>query len=1432
MEDTLVFYLNKQRIAIQNPRTDVNLATWIRQEAHLTGLKIACAEGGCGACTVMLSYHDPMHNSKIVHKAVAACLIPLCSVDGMVVTTIEGLGSQRAGLHVLQETFVKNHATQCGMCTPGMIIELYAACLNNQFGPCLKALSEIEECFDGNLCRCTGYTSIRDSVREIVLGSSQNLPETDEVTPDLCKRSLLAKITPPDVPAELEARHRLQLCFATPTGRWIRPTSLAEVLALRAAHPGAPLVAGNSEVGLLVNHGQQPAVQIAVTHVGELHGIEVDAARGQVTIRPGTTIAELQEFALGQLRASHQDKAALKYTRAQTMFNMTKYFASHNVRNVATVGGNVCNGSPVSDMLPMLMSFDTLAECTSKVGEEVVRRTVPLREWMKGYRKTALAPTEVLTALRFDFPGPQSHLPAAEGAPIEFCWAQKQTRRREDDIALVSGAMRLRMQRQGAGWVVREARLCFGSMSFMTLSAPRTEECLVGRDLADPATLEAVLASLRDEIRLASDAPGGMIRYRRVMALTFFYKFYCALAQRLGIRVPLFGGRAELRPEEELYLSEPERPQPSQTHFDIRTDTATVGQPLPILSGTVQATGEAKYVSDVAMPYDGTYGVLFSTKAHAKVLRIDATAALAVPGVVTLATREDVRGANCIGTAVHDEECFVPVGGLTPHVGAPLGVLVARTEEIARRAVKLVDYEEVPGAVYTIDEGIAAGKFIEQPFVQQRGDVEKGMAESAHLVEGVVYEGGQIHFAFEPNITIASPGEGDAMEILTATQNVSLSQRLVAHVCGCRISDVVVRTRRLGGAFGSKETRAAWLACACAVAARKVGSPVRLTVSREEDMLTVGHRSPFKIHYKIGFMADGRLHAAEFKVFQNVGCSMDCSFGILKRAVNHCDGVYYVPHIRATGRMVFANRPTNTAFRGFGGPEAMLAMECAMYAVAERAGIDQAQLRLMNAYRPGQLTHYHQLLETAPFVPMFERLIRDTHYADRKAAIERFNAEHAFIKRGIGMVGLKYGCSFESFFMNQGQSLVHLQQDGTVQVCHGGTEMGQGLHLKIAQIAAEAFGVPLDRVAVVQETCTLQCANTQPTAASSGTDLNGMAVLQACEAIKARLEPIMKEAPGKTLADYAKMAYMRRIDLSAHGSARPPQPAAPARPSPPQPAPARPSPPQPAPARPSPPQPAPARPSPPQPAPARPSPPQPSPPQPAPAQPAPARPPFYYATPELGEAGVSPSGEPTQRLFSYFAFGASMTEVEVDTLTGDYRVLQADLIEDVGRSINPAIDLGQIEGAYLQGLGLYTMEEPVWHPSGRLITNSPSWYKIPGWTDQPHALRVTLLPNSANPKAVYSSKAIGEPPLFLASSAVMALMDAINAARKQRGLEAQAPYWTPLTCERIRMLCAGDPCVAAIDEAYARQAQEQLAAGKGPAAAGEAIPPTFELPNQ
>eukprot|EP00708_Paratrimastix_pyriformis_P001977 GAFH01000714.1.p4 GENE.GAFH01000714.1~~GAFH01000714.1.p4 ORF type:complete len:632 (-),score=340.42 GAFH01000714.1:36-1931(-) len=631
------------------------------------------------------------------------------------------------------------------------------------------------------------------------------------------------------------------------------------------------------------------------------------------------------------------------------------------------------------------------------------------------------------------------------------------------------------------------------------------------------------------------------------------------------------------------------------------------------------------------------------------------------------------------------------------------------------------------------------------------------MAESAHLVEGVVYEGGQIHFAFEPNITIASPGEGDAMEILTATQNVSLSQRLVAHVCGCRISDVVVRTRRLGGAFGSKETRAAWLACACAVAARKVGSPVRLTVSREEDMLTVGHRSPFKIHYKIGFMADGRLHAAEFKVFQNVGCSMDCSFGILKRAVNHCDGVYYVPHIRATGRMVFANRPTNTAFRGFGGPEAMLAMECAMYAVAERAGIDQAQLRLMNAYRPGQLTHYHQLLETAPFVPMFERLIRDTHYADRKAAIERFNAEHAFIKRGIGMVGLKYGCSFESFFMNQGQSLVHLQQDGTVQVCHGGTEMGQGLHLKIAQIAAEAFGVPLDRVAVVQETCTLQCANTQPTAASSGTDLNGMAVLQACEAIKARLEPIMKEAPGKTLADYAKMAYMRRIDLSAHG---------------------------------------------------------------------------YYATPELGEAGVSPSGEPTQRLFSYFAFGASMTEVEVDTLTGDYRVLQADLIEDVGRSINPAIDLGQIEGAYLQGLGLYTMEEPVWHPSGRLITNSPSWYKIPGWTDQPHALRVTLLPNSANPKAVYSSKAIGEPPLFLASSAVMALMDAINAARKQRGLEAQAPYWTPLTCERIRMLCAGDPCVAAIDEAYARQAQEQLAAGKGPAAAGEAIPPTFELPNQ
>jgi len=1311
----------------------------------------------------MLTYPDPdpANSGKLIHKAVATCLFPLCGVDGMVVTTTEGLGSVRDGLHVIQETFVKNHATQCGMCTPGMVMELYAACLNNRFGPCLKALHEIEECFDGNLCRCTGYRSIRDSVREIVLGSASHIPASDaEITEEMCQRSLLSKISPPAFPDELRARHARNLVFSTPVSTWHRPTCLSQVLSLRDTHPGAALVAGNSEVGMKINSATVPPVQISLSHVPELHGIEM--AHGNLVVGSATALVELQAYVrwfLGNLcKTQDYTKEDLRWTRPQALHNMLEYFASHNVRNVASLGGNICNGSPVSDMLPLMMSFDAVCECVSlNADREIVVREVSIHEWLKGYKKTALAPTEVLRAVRFAFPGA---LPPKRGAPaagmLEFSHAQKQTRRKEDDIAVVNGAFFLRVEHVGEQYFVRHARAAFGSMSFVTVAAKRTEEMLIGRDLASPDFLEPVLACLRDEMQLAPDAPGGMIRYRRIMALTFFYKLYMGVCQHLGLR-PIVQG-APLDPEEPLFVSTPEHPVPTQQHYDIRADLKVVGQPVPMTSGAYQTSGEAVYASDVIMPHNGTHGVLLlSAKPHAKILRIDPSAALACPGVVALVTRDDVRGANCIGPIVHDEECFVPVGGTAQHVGAALGVLVADTEAEARAAVKLVkvEYEELP-PIYTIDEAIAAQAFLEQPYTQNRGDVERGFAESAHVIDGVVYEGGQIHFCFEPNITIATPGEGDTMDILTATQNVSLTQRLVAHVLNVKSSDLTVRTKRLGGAFGSKETRAAWLACAAAVAAQKVGLPVRLTVSREEDMLTQGHRSPFKIEYRLGFMGDGRLHAAEFKVYANSGISLDCSYGVLKRSVNHVDCCYYCPNFRVTGRLCKSNKTSNTAFRGFGGPEGMLAMESGMAAVALKLGMDQAEIRLKNAYREGQITHYHQRLVNPTIGPIFEQLLRTGEYNERRAAVRAFNASHRFVKRGLGFIGVKYGCSFESFFMNQGQALVHLHQDGTVQVSHGGAEMGQGLHIKMAQVAAEAFNVPLDRVTVVQETSTLQCANTQPTAASSGTDLNGMAVLAACKEIFDRLAPLRAEAPGKTLAEYAKMAFLRRIDLSAHS---------------------------------------------------------------------------YFATPHLGDTSTAEDGEELVALFSYFAFGASLTEVEVDVLSGDFRIVRADMIEDVGKSINPAIDIGQIEGAYLQGVGLYTMEEPVWTKSGDLFTKGPGYYKIPSYGDQPHDLRITLLPNSANPHAVHSSKAVGEPPFFLASSVVFALMDAVNACRAERGLPLQAPSWTPLTCERIRMLCAGDTCMEVVDAGYAQKEAEHKAAAT-PVAPADRIPPVFELPDQ
>lgn len=522
--------------------------------------------------------------------------------------------------------------------------------------------------------------------------------------------------------------------------------------------------------------------------------------------------------------------------------------------------------------------------------------------------------------------------------------------------------------------------------------------------------------------------------------------------------------------------------------------------------------------------------------------------------------------------------------------------------------------------------------------------------------------------------------------------------------------------KRLGGGFGGKETRSIQLAGICAAAAKKVNRPVRCMLNRDEDMMTSGQRHPFMARWKVGVKNDGKLQALDVDVFCNAGWTQDLSGAVCDRAISHIDGCYLIPNFHVRARPCKTNTVSNTAFRGFGGPQGMFIAESYMEEIADRLMIPVEELREINFYQPNEITHFNQELKDWHVPLMYRQVIEESDYHIRRKAVEKFNAEHKWKKRGLSIIPTKFGISFNALFLNQAGALVHIYSDGSVLVAHGGTEMGQGLHTKMTMIAAEALGVPLSDV-YISETATNTVANTSSTAASASSDLNGYAIFNACEQLNERLQPYREKfGKGATLARLAQAAYFDRVNLSANG---------------------------------------------------------------------------FYKTPDIGYVW----GENTGQMFYYFTQGITAAEVEVDTLTGDWTCLRADIKMDVGRSINPAIDYGQIEGAFVQGQGLFTTEESLWHrASGQLFTRGPGTYKIPGFRDIPQVFNVSLLKGVEweNLRTIQRSRGVGEPPLFMGSSVFFAMRDALKAARMQYGMKDVLSLQSPATPERIRISCA-DP---------------------------------------
>ena len=740
-------------------------------------------------------------------------------------------------------------------------------------------------------------------------------------------------------------------------------------------------------------------------------------------------------------------------------------------------------------------------------------------------------------------------------------------------------------------------------------------------------------------------------------------------------------------------------------------------------SAPLHVSGRARYVDDIPVPA-GTLEAYIAQSdiAHGRIVRLDLSAVRAAPGVVDVLTARDIPGRNNVGPVLADDPVFAD--GEVHFMGQPVFAVIARDIAAARAAASraVIEYERLP-AILTVDEALAAKSYVLEPAEMRRGDAASALKAARHRLEGRIYIGGQDHFYLEGQVALAIPGDGGDMLVHSSTQHPSEVQHLVAGVLGLADHAVTVEVRRMGGGFGGKETQPALFAAIAALGAWRTGCAVKLRLDRDDDMIMTGKRHDFRIDYDVGFDDTGRIVALELMQAARCGYSADLSGAIADRAMFHADNAYYLENVHITSYRCRTNTVSNTAFRGFGGPQGMVGMERIIDHIARHLNLDPLTVRRRNFYdRDGRdITPYGMRVRDNVIRRIVDELAERAGYERRRKEVEGFNAASPVIKRGLALTPVKFGISFTTTHLNQAGALLHLYADGSLHLNHGGTEMGQGLFTKVAQIVAEELQVDIGRIRITA-TNTGKVPNTSATAASSGSDLNGKAAQNAARKIKGRLIDFaarhfgctaeqVRFLPNRVVAgnhavsfdELANLAYLARVPLSATG---------------------------------------------------------------------------FYRTPKIHYDRKAARGRP----FYYFAYGAAISEVEIDTLTGENRVRRVDILHDVGRSLNPALDRGQIEGGFIQGMGWLTMEELCWSDEGRLLTHAPSTYKIPACGDRPDILNIDLLDNENSENAVHRSKAVGEPPLMLAISVLSALNDAVAAANPKAPL-----LDAPATPERILM---------------------------------------------
>jgi len=1277
--DPLKFKINQRAFVLQPGagQLDQSLLQFLRDEGY-TGCKQVCGEGGCGACTVIVSHWDDQRQA-VRHSSVAACLVPLPFLHERQVTTIEGLAATSpADTHPVCDAFHELGASQCGFCTPGFIM-----CLIAQLEDRGLESTQLERVFDGNLCRCTGYRPILDAAAVFCSDKTEVDEELGDRAANWRKRWQDCTRLDALFPAEYKKRPRAATFKGSRT-TWFQPVELADLLPKESAEtslethswgsPGAysKMVSGNTDVGYTERGGARtPRSKITLNQVKELHKVEWKDDRA--VIGAGLTIHDL----VGELERRIPSLREDQTTGLKALHNQCRFFANNQIRNVATIGGGIVNFSHYSDLIPVWVATRAELHFWSPAGTQIVR----LCDHYDDQGKLTYTPRvgDVLVAVAVPY-----------SRPGERVASFKYARRRMDSITFMSSGIAAHCNPDNHH--LDSLLLCFDGTGTPGLRTPRTEQLLNGR-VWDAKLLVEALGSLKRELEetITNGLPKPLQQYQIRLAQGMLLRFYARY------RAEFHG---DSLPREQQLLSRYPRVvhRSYVTHGD--NESGLLGRAIPHMNARLQTTGEAEYTADRAVPNCLHAALVTSKSACGRLGAIDPSKAARSSDFVGFYSARDIPGKNLFGFRVEDEQ--VLASGEVQYVGQPVGVLVARTAAAARVLAQRVQVdidERTP--LLTVEDAEKAGSFHgnSDGYLLEQGDPEAGFTASKVVVSGSVNMHGQSHFYLEPHNALVIPKDA-GFEVFSSTQSPSNVADHVSRILNIPANKVSVRVGRLGGGFGGKQFRAGPIAGICALAAHHVGEPVKLVLDRSEEMAYCPGRSPFVATYKAGFGEDGAICALDVDFKVSGGLSNDYSADITETATLLMDGAYRIDNIRVRGLCLKTNFGSYTATRGFGKPQASAIIESIVDHGASALGLDATRVRTRNLYKAGDRTITKMPIDDNVMQNCWSRVLEKSDYESLRDEVAQFNKDNKWFKRGISAVGSKGNMGFlEAADICRGLALVHIMRDGTVSVNHSGIEMGQGINTRMAQVAAHQLGVPFDHVEVT-DTQSALIPNAPPTTMVA-TDLIGEALLKACDELKRHLSKY-----SGSFHDRVLRAYDEGVPLSASAS---------------------------------------------------------------------------HTAPRLHYDYDKQQGD----ISYFFVWGAALSVVEVDVISGAFRILNNYVVQDCGKSLNPLLDVGQAEGGFMFGVGYYMMEDLIYTGDGRLITDNVSGYKIPSCGDVPLEWDIELLNYRPEGKGLHNSKGIGESNIQLGLSVYFAAKEAIRAARREAGLSREFQLGFPASVDNV-----------------------------------------------